>query len=144
MEASVARVPLQVSRDCVIASIQVELSEEVLRQFRVDLLERLHASGVSGVILDVSGIQVMDLRDFEVLRRTMTMARLLGARPMLAGLRAGVVSSLVELGAETEDLEAARDLDDAFRIMEGPKAAIDADDEEEDHASVNASPSDQD
>jgi rsbT antagonist protein RsbS len=108
MEASVARVPLQVSRDCVIASIQVELSEEVLRQFRVDLLERLHASGVSGVILDVSGIQVMDLRDFEVLRRTMTMARLLGAR------------------------------------MEGPKAAIDADDEEEDHASVNASPSDQD
>ena len=83
------------------------------------------------------------LWDFEALRRTMTMARLLGARPVLAGLRAGVVSSLVELGAETDDLEAARDLDDAFRIMETPNAATNADDEEEFHAGIHAAPPDQ-
>jgi hypothetical protein len=64
----------------------------------------------------------MDYEDFEALRRTMAMARLMGAPSVLAGLQAGVVSSLVELGAETEDIVAVMDLDDAFRIMDQPRA----------------------
>ena len=52
-----ARIPLQISRDCVIASIQVDLSDAVLRRFRVELLEKLQSSGAAGVILDVSGVE---------------------------------------------------------------------------------------
>ena len=50
------------------------------------------------------------------------MAQLMGAPSVLAGLQAGVVSSLVELGAETDDIVAAMDLDDAFRIMDQLRA----------------------
>ena len=71
------------------------------------------------------------------------MARLMGARSVLAGLRAGVVSSLVELGAETDDVLAARDLDGAFRIMESLRVTVDQDSEEEDDEWLHASPSDQ-
>lgn len=115
---SVIRIPLQVSRDCVVASIQVDLSEEVLDQFRTDLLELIGSSGASGVILDLSGVEVMDFQDFDALRRTAAMADLMGARTVLSGLNAGVVSSLVELEADTEDVVAALDLDEAFRVME--------------------------
>jgi rsbT antagonist protein RsbS len=115
---SVTRIPLQVSRQYVVASIQVDLSEEVLDQFRTDLLELVGSSGASGVILDLSGVEVMDFQDFDALRRTIAMARLMGSRTVLSGLKAGVVSSLVELEADTEDIVAALDLDDAFRIME--------------------------
>ncbi len=118
-----ARIPLQISRECVVASIQVDLSPEVLRRFREELLELLHASGATGVILDVSGIGVMDHQEFEALRRTMAMARLMGAESVVAGLRAGVVSALVELGVETDDIVAALDLDDAFEVMERLRAA---------------------
>ena len=113
-----ARIPLQISRHCVVASIQVDLSETVLRRFRNELLELIQTSGATGVILDVSGIEVMDHRDFEALQRTMAMARLMGAPSVLAGLQAGVVSSLVELEAETDGIVAALDLDDAFGVME--------------------------
>jgi rsbT antagonist protein RsbS len=113
-----ARIPLQISRNCVVASIQVDLSDEVLRRFRVELLELIHSSGATGVILDVSGVEVMDYRDFEALHRTMAMARLMGAPSVLAGLQAGVVSSLVELGLDTDNIVAALDLDEAFQIME--------------------------
>jgi rsbT antagonist protein RsbS len=115
---SVTRIPLQVSRQCVVASIQVDLSEEVLDQFRIDLLELIGSSGANGVILDLSGVEVMDFQDFDALRRTIAMARLMGSRTVLSGLKAGVVSSLVELEADTEDIVAALDLDDAFRVME--------------------------
>ena len=115
---SIVRIPLQVSRDCVVASIQIDLSEQVLDRFRTDLLELISSSGASGVILDLSGVEVMDFQDFDALRGTVAMADLMGARTILSGLRAGVVSSLVELDADTEDVIAVLDLDDAFRVME--------------------------
>ena len=118
MESSVTRIPLQVSRNCVVASIQVDLSDNVLRQFQADLLAMLEKSGASAVILDVSGVAVMDLDDFEALRRTMSMANLMGAKPIIAGLQPGVVSSLVELEANVGDVHAALNLDDAFRLVE--------------------------
>ena len=76
MDTGTARVPLQVSQGCVIASIQVDLTEEILRRFREDLLELVHTSGASGIVLDVSGIEVMDHQDFEGLRSTMAMAHI--------------------------------------------------------------------
>lgn len=127
------RIPLQISRNCIIASIQVDLSREVLTGFRDELLELLSASGATGVILDVSGVPVMDCEDFEGLRRTIAMARLMGAHSVVAGLQAGVVSSLVELGAETEDIVAALDLDDAFRMMESLKTTRSEMPDEDDH-----------
>jgi rsbT antagonist protein RsbS len=118
METSdIPRIPLQLSRNCVVASIQVDLSEEVLQQFQSSLLELLHASGARGIILDVSGVQVLDLQDFEALRRTVDMAALMGARTIISGLRPGVVSSLVELDADTENIEATLNLDEAFLLM---------------------------
>lgn len=127
----IAKIPLQISRNCVIASIQIDLSDAVLRQFRMELLELIQSSGAHGVILDVSGIEVMDYEDFEALHKTMAMARLMGAPSVLAGLQAGVVSSLVELGAETEDIVAAMDLDDAFRVMDQLRATTDRDNPED-------------
>ena len=127
----IAKIPLQISRNCIIASIQIDLSDAVLRQFRTELLELIQSSGAHGVILDVSGIEVMDYEDFEALHKTMAMARLMGAPSVLAGLQAGVVSSLVELGAETEDIVAAMDLDDAFRVMDQLRATTDRDNPED-------------
>ena len=127
----IAKIPLQISRDCVIASIQLDLSDTVLRQFQTELLELIQSSGAHGVILDVSGIEVMDYEDFEALHKTMAMARLMGAPSVLAGLQAGVVSSLVELGAETDDIVAAMDLDDAFRVMDQLRTTTDRDNTED-------------
>ena len=125
------KVPLQISRGCVVASIQVDLSSEVLARFQTDLLEALQSSGAAGVILDLSGVTVLDRHEFAALQRTMDMARLMGARSIVAGVNAGVVSSLVELGVETDDIEAALDLDHAFKLMETAPGRNDEDGEDE-------------
>jgi rsbT antagonist protein RsbS len=117
--SSVQRIPLQVARGCVVASIQIDLNPEVLRQFRIDLLECVQKSRANGVILDVSGIDILDLDDFNGLRSTMEMAKVMGARPILSGLKPGVVSALIDLGADPEGVNAVLNLDDAFRLLDG-------------------------
>jgi rsbT antagonist protein RsbS len=93
---------MQVARDVVVASIQVDLDDAVLAQFREDLLRRLQESGCHGVILDVSGLDTLDAEEFAALRHVITMTRIMGARSVLAGLRPGVVSALIESGIDTD------------------------------------------
>ena len=120
MKASnVVRIPLQVVRDCVVASIQLDLNPEVLQQFRKDLLECVQNSRAKGVILDVSGLDILDLDEFNGLRSTMQMAEVMGARSILSGLKPGVVSALIDLGVEPEGMSAVLNLDDAFQLLDG-------------------------
>ena len=121
------RIAMQVARDIVVASIQVDLDEAVIAHFRDDLLERLHESGCHGVILDVSGLETMDAEEFNSLRRIITMTRIMGAESVLVGLRPGVVSALIECGIETEGLTTAVDLDAGFALL--LQAAEDAEDD---------------
>jgi len=122
-------VAMQVSRDVVVASIQIELNEEVLARFREDLLNRVHDSRSRGVILDVSGLETLDSDEFAELRKIITMCTILGTESILVGLQPGVVSSLIEAGAEVDGVRAAVDLDAAFNLLNPPELAEEVDDE---------------
>ncbi|UCG24875.1 MAG: STAS domain-containing protein [Chloroflexota bacterium] len=115
---SSARIPLQLSRNCIVASIQVDLTYDVLRRFRADLLEYLKQTGAQAVILDLSGLEILDLEEFEALKQTMSMVSLMGAKSIVAGMRPGVVSSLIALNADVDGILAAFNLDDAFSQIE--------------------------
>ncbi|MGD8637208.1 MAG: STAS domain-containing protein [Gammaproteobacteria bacterium] len=131
--SNTAQIAMQVARDMVVASIQVDLTEGVLGRFKEDLLHRLHKSGSRGVILDVSGLETLDAAEFESLRRIITMIRVMGAETVLAGLRPGVVSALIETGVDTEGLRTAIDLDAAFGLLlQDTEPEVEAVDEEAD------------
>ncbi len=124
-------VAMQLSRGVVVASIQVDLDEDVLARFREDLLARLQETGSEGVIFDVSGMHTIDSEEFAALRRIMTMASLMGAEPVLVGMQPGVVSALIESGVQAEGLQVAIDLDAGFDLLE-PQAEPEPDTEPED------------
>ncbi len=116
-KAATDRIPLQLIQGCLVASIQVDLTDQVLGRFRQELLERIASTHVHGVVLDVSGVEVMDSADFEMLKTTMTMASVMGATPIIVGLKPGVVSSLVDMDVDTQNVRAALNLDDALQIL---------------------------
>lgn len=110
------------SNNCLVASIQIDLTADVLEQFREDLLTQLQAEHARGIILDLSGIEVMDLSDFENIQSTISMAKVMGVSSVVCGMRPGVVASVVLLGADTDEIRAARDLDMAFELLNAPEA----------------------
>ncbi len=111
-------IAIQVSRGVVVASIQVDLGEAVLLRFREDLLNSVHRSGTCGVILDVSGLETLDLHEFAALRQIISMVEIMGACAVLVGLQPGVVSALVGGGADVDGLHSALDLDAAFALLD--------------------------
>ena len=116
---STPRIPMQLSRRCLVASLQIDLDEAVLVQFREDLLHRVQETTPRGVIFDVTGLEIMDATDFEALRRTMNMVRLMGSQPVIAGLNPGIVSALMDHDADLTGVVAMMNLDDAFRHLLG-------------------------
>ena len=116
--ADIPGIAMQVSRGVVVASLQVDLDDDVLARFRQDLLNRIHETGSRGVILDVSGLETLDSEELAALRKIMVMTSLMGAESVLVGLRPGIVSALIEVGAEIDGLRAAINLDAAFALLE--------------------------
>ena len=125
-------VAIQVSRNVVVASIQADLDEDVLSRLREDVLGRLHQTGSCGVILDLSGMAMLDSHEFAGLRRIIAMIKIMGAEAVLVGLRPGIVSALIETGADVDGLHAAINLDAAFAMLQPePEPEPEADPEQE-------------
>jgi len=148
--ADIPGVAIQVSRGVVVASIQVDLDDDVLARFRQDLLDCIHETGSRGVILDVSGLETLDSEELAALRRIMVMTALMGAESVLVGLRPGVVSALIEAGADVDGLRAAINLDAAFALLEPEpepeheaEPATAADDDLEDNLFLEAEPTEE-
>ena len=138
-------ISMQVSRDVVVASIQVDLDDDVLARFREDLLRRIHETSSRGVILDVSGLETLDSDEFAALRRIITMSTIMGAESVLVGLRPGVVSALIEAGADVDGLRAAINLDAAFALLQPEpepesEAGADTDTDPEDNLPPESEP----
>ncbi len=115
--SSQQHIPLQISQNCVVASIQTELTPEIFKQLRYDLLEKLHDSGAGGVIIDVSGIEILDLTDFNELKKIINMVGIMGAKTIVSGFKPELISALVDLDADIDGINAAFNLDDAFALM---------------------------
>ena len=116
--ADTPRVAMQVSRNVVVASIQVDLDDDVLSLFEEDLLGRVHETNSRAVILDVSGLETLDSTEFKALRRIIAAVTIMGTESILVGLQPGVVSALIEVGADVDGLRTAIDLDAAFELLE--------------------------
>jgi rsbT antagonist protein RsbS len=110
-------VAIQVSRNIVVASIQVDLDDDVIARFREDLLRRIHETDSCRVILDLSGLETLDSHEFTGLRSIISMSTLMGAQSILVGMRPGVVSALIEVGADVDGLLSAIDLDAAYAML---------------------------
>jgi rsbT antagonist protein RsbS len=104
----------------------VDLDEQVLARFREDLLLRVSESGCRGVILDVSGLETLDCEEFAALRLVMTMVGIMGAESVIVGLRPGVVSALIEAGAEVDGIRAAINLDAAYAMLQSAPESVEA------------------
>ena len=117
------RIPMQISRDIVVASVQTDLTDEVLARFREDLLAFIQQHAAVGLVVDFSGVDIIDATEFAELRRLLDMAALLGARPMVAGLSPGIISSLIDAGADIDGVDGALRVDVALTVLRGQDAA---------------------
>jgi rsbT co-antagonist protein RsbR len=79
------------------------------------LLQDVSAKGCQYVILDLTGIDLVDTATADVLIRIMKSVGLLGARCVVTGIRPAVAQTFVSLGIELGSFDTLRNLKQALR-----------------------------
>ena len=111
-------IPILKQGDYLIASIQSALSDEGLMRLRDRLVERVGRHRSSGVILDVTGMDVMDSFSVRTLRDLAHMIRLRGANTVIVGIQPEVAFSMIQLGLRLLNIPTALDLEEGLDFLD--------------------------
>ena len=113
------RIPILRLGSVLIVSVQGDLLDSVATALRGDVAERAAAGGVGGVILDVSGVTLVDSYLGRVLTEIAADCSLLGATTVVAGIQPAVAITLVEMGLWLGRARIARSLEAALAALGG-------------------------
>jgi rsbT antagonist protein RsbS len=109
------RVPLlRLNAHTLIVPLHADIDDEGVLSFQSDLTERVSANQVTGVVIDVSALDVVDSYMARVLNDTACMVRLLGACVVVCGVQPAVALTLVEMGRNLVDVPTAFNLERAL------------------------------
>ena len=109
-------------RGCLVVTLPQELADR-LDEIQAAVLNAVRETGARVAVIEMSAVKVLDCEEFLGIRAMVGMLRLLGARPILVGLSAGIVGYLVSNDADTRGLEVERDLQDALDRATGDREA---------------------
>ncbi|WP_030992765.1 STAS domain-containing protein [Streptomyces sp. NRRL S-1813] len=102
-----AGVPILRLGDVLVTGLLNELDDKTAVAFTDELTARITSDRARGVLIDVSRLEIVDSFVARTLMELATMARLLGARVIVAGMRPPVAITLVELGLQLTGVETA-------------------------------------
>ena len=120
-QESQGRIVVNRMEGVLVATIQVALISETLTRLREDVLSSLAAQPSPSLLLDLSGLSLMDVEEFEALRQLAKSVWLMGTETWFVGIRPEVVATLVTLGADPNGLRTALDLDAALSLIRREK-----------------------
>ena len=112
------RIPVLRIGDVLLVSVQVELQDELVLALQEDLANRISDTGARGVVIDISGLEVVDSFVGRMISTMASVSRVLDARTVVVGMRPAVAITLVEMGLTLEGVDTALDLDLGLRLLD--------------------------
>jgi rsbT antagonist protein RsbS len=110
-------IPILRMGDILLTTVHVELRDAVAEAFQADVLSEIEKRQVSGLVIDISGIDVVDTYVARILADTGRMASLMGTETVLCGMRPEIAATLVRMGYLMEGVLTALDLDEGLALL---------------------------
>lgn len=111
------RIPVVRIGSVLLVSIRVEIHDRIVLRLQDELAGAISAAPTRGVLIDVSGVEIIDSFLGRLLAEITELSRLLGAETIVCGMRPAVAITLVELGLEMEGVRTALDVDRGLAIL---------------------------
>ncbi|MCE9575726.1 MAG: STAS domain-containing protein [Deltaproteobacteria bacterium] len=109
-----ARIPIIRLWSLLLVPVQGELTDTHAEQLRHDVLAEIHAAGSSGLILDVTGLWMMDSHMCAVLTGLAQATALMGTRTIVCGINADTAITIQSMGLELRGVRTALTLEQAL------------------------------
>ncbi|WP_404200059.1 STAS domain-containing protein [Streptomyces tauricus] len=105
-----------------LVSVPADLDEETVVTLQEELCARIVEKGAHGVVIDITALDAVDTFVGRRLSTIASVASVLGAQPVLVGMRPVVALTMVQLGLDLDAIDKARDLDAGLAILRHPCA----------------------
>ncbi len=111
------RVPVLKIGDSLLVSIQVDLDDHTALQLQDDLAKRVVDTGARGVLIDISGLEIVDSFIGRMLASIASITAVLDAAAVVVGMRPAVAMTMVELGLSLGGVHTALDVEKGLALL---------------------------
>jgi rsbT antagonist protein RsbS len=111
------RIPILKLGDILLVSIQVELTDQLVLALAETLTDRICQTGARGVVIDISGLEIVDSFIGRMLAQIATMSAILDARTVVVGMSPAVAITLVELGMSLPGVRTGLNVEKGMEIL---------------------------
>jgi rsbT antagonist protein RsbS len=110
-------IPIIKLYDTLIVTIQVELSDSIVMQLKDDIGDAIQDLGPRGLIMDVSGVEIIDSYISRAIRDIGLIAQLMGVEAVISGLDPNIALTLIEMGMGLEGVKTYLNLESAYEAI---------------------------
>jgi rsbT antagonist protein RsbS len=110
-------IPILRVGNTLLATVHVDLRDDVAEAFQEDVLTELEKRRAAGLLIDVSGLDMVDTYVARILSDTGRMARLMGADTVIVGMRPDVAATLIRMGYAMDGVLTAMNVDDGMETL---------------------------
>jgi rsbT antagonist protein RsbS len=125
----VDHIPILRMGDFLLVTIQVDMHDRLAVTLQEDLTSRIERTGATGVLIDISALEMVDSFIGRMIANISGMSRILDAETVVVGMRPAVAITLVELGMSLAGVQTALDVERGMRLLRAALRAKEGDDD---------------
>lgn len=100
-----------------LVTIQVDMHDRLAMALQEDLTQMISDSEARGVLIDISGLEIVDSFIGRMLANIAAMSRVLDAETIVVGMQPAVAITLVELGLSLPGVRTALNVDAGMEVL---------------------------
>lgn len=112
------RIPILRMGKLLLVTIQVDMHDKLAMSLQDDLTERIVKDRATGVLIDISALDIVDSFIGRMISNTAAMAKILDAQTVVVGMQPAVAITLVELGLTLDGVKTALNVERGVAMLE--------------------------
>ena len=111
------RIPILQMGEFLLVTIQVDMHDRLAMTLQDDLTNRISQTQASGVLIDISALEIVDSFIGRILGNIAKMSRVMDAETVVVGMQPAVAITLVELGLSLTGIRTALNVEKGMALL---------------------------
>jgi len=111
------RIPILRMGEFLLVTIQVDMHDQLAMTLQDDLSERISSTGASGVLIDISALDIVDSFIGRMIATISGLSKIMDAETVVVGMQPAVAITLVELGLTLPGVITALDVERGMKLL---------------------------